>query len=375
MRFGLYAGGFLGPFGGAILPVLIPELRDAFDTSTSGVTWAITAYLVPFAALQLVSGTIGERVGIARTVRLAYVAYAVLSVIGAFAPSIGVFIVARALQGAANAFLTPLLLAAVAASSPEGTVGRTVGTFAAVQTTALVASPLIGGLAGEISWRLAFLAPAVAALALAALPLPGASAAQADPPRMRSALTARVGWLSTAAFLGYLSIAGLGFLVALRAADAFGLGSTERGALVATFGLAGALVGRWSGEFADRRGRVRSVLTGAVACAVAIPFLGLAGSPAGLAAAWLAAGFGSAFVWAGVNTMAVEAVPGNRAGATSLVSAFKFAGSACAPLFWLPLYRVAPEAAFAAAAVGCLALGAAVLRVRKGDAGVTLGVG
>ena len=69
MRFGLYAGGFLGPFGGAILAVLIPELRDAFDASTADVTLAITAYLVPFAALQLVSGTIGERLGIARTVR------------------------------------------------------------------------------------------------------------------------------------------------------------------------------------------------------------------------------------------------------------------------------------------------------------------
>ena len=364
MRFGLYAGGFLGPFGGAILAVLIPELRDAFDASTSDVAWAITAYLVPFAALQLVSGTIGERLGIARTVRTAYVAYAALSVLAAFAPSIEVFIGARALQGASNAFLTPLLLAAVAASSEEGAVGRTVGTFAAVQTTALVASPLIGGLVGEISWRLAFLAPAVAALVLAALPLPGAGRAQADPPRLRSALTKHVGWLSFAAFLGYLSIAGLGFLVALRAADAFGLGSTERGALVASFGFAGALVGRWAGDYADRRGRVTAALIGAAGCAAALPLLGVADSPTALAAAWLSAGVGSAFVWAGINTMAVEAVPGNRAGATSLVSAFKFAGTACAPLTWLPLYHLEPELAFAAAGVGCLAMGAAVLRVR-----------
>jgi MFS family permease len=365
MRFGLYAGGFLGPFGGAILAVLIPQLRDAFGATTSQVTFAITAYLVPFAAFQLVSGTIGERVGIARTVRTAYVGYAAFSVLAAFAPSIEVFIGARALQGAANAFLTPLLLAAVAASSPEGTVGRTVGTFAAVQTTALVAAPLIGGLAGELSWRLAFLAPAVAALGLAALPLPGAREAQAAPVRLRSAMTRRVGWLSTAAFLGYLSIAGLGFLVALRAADAFGLGSTARGALVATFGLAGAIVGRFAGEFADRRGRVTAALVGASGCAAAVPFLGLADSPAALAAAWLSAGAGSAFVWAGVNTMAVEAVPGNRAGATSVVSAFKFAGNACAPLLWLPLYRIGPGTAFMAAAAGSVALGAAVLQVRQ----------
>jgi MFS family permease len=78
-RFGLYAGGFLGPFGGGIIAVLIPQLRDAFDASTAEVTWGITAYLIPFAAFQLVSGTIGERFGIARTVRVGYVAYGVLS--------------------------------------------------------------------------------------------------------------------------------------------------------------------------------------------------------------------------------------------------------------------------------------------------------
>jgi MFS family permease len=372
-RFGLYAGGFLGPFGGGIIAVLIPQLRDAFDAGTAEVTWGITAYLIPFAALQLVSGTLGERVGMARTVRTAYLAYAALSVLAAFAPDIGVFIAARVLQGASNAFLTPLLLAAVAGSSPAGTVGRTVGTFAAVQTAAIVVSPLIGGLAGEISWRLAFLAPALAALVLAALPLPGARDGHADPPRLRSALTPQVGWLSIAAFVGYLSTAGVTFLVALKAADSFGLGSTERGALVAGFGLAGAIVGRSAGNFADRRGRVTAALVGAGGCAAALPFLGIADSPTSLAAAWLSAGIGSAYMWAGVNTMAVEAVPGNRAGATSVVSAFKFAGQACAPLLLLPLYHLEPEATFAAAAIGCLMLGAAVLRVRKVTPVSTLG--
>src|SRR4051794_14352672 len=365
MRLGLYAGGVPGPLRGAIPAAPIPQLRDAFGATTAQVTFAITAYLVPFAAFQLVSGTIGERVGIARTVRAAYVGYAAFSVLAAFAPSIGVFIGARALQGAANAFLTPLLPAAVPARSPGGPVGRRAGTSGGGQTPALAAAPLIGGLAGELSWRLAFPPPAVAALGLAALPLPGAREAQAAPARLRSAMTRRVGWLSFAAFLGYLSIAGLGFLVALRAADAFGLGSTPRGALVATFGLAGAIVGRPAGALADRRGRVSAALVGASGCAAAIPFLGIADSPSGLAAAWLSAGVGSAFVWAGVNTMAVEAVPGNRAGATSVVSAFKFAGSACAPLLWLPQYRIGPGTAFTAAAAGSVALGAAVLQVRQ----------
>src|SRR5439155_12991193 len=65
-RAGLYAGGYLGPFGGGVIAVLIPELRHAFHASTAEVTAGITAYLVPFAALQVVSGTLGERVGVAR---------------------------------------------------------------------------------------------------------------------------------------------------------------------------------------------------------------------------------------------------------------------------------------------------------------------
>src|SRR3954465_13610971 len=94
-----YIGGFLGPFGGGVVAVLVPQLRDAFDASTAGVAATIHAYLVPFAALQLVSGTIGGRVGRRRVIRAAYILYALLSLGAAAAPSLGVFIVIRALQG------------------------------------------------------------------------------------------------------------------------------------------------------------------------------------------------------------------------------------------------------------------------------------
>ncbi len=75
-----YIGGFLGPFGGGVVAVLLPQLRDAFDATTAGVALSIPAYLVPFAALQLVSGTLGERLGRRRVVRTGYIAYALLSV-------------------------------------------------------------------------------------------------------------------------------------------------------------------------------------------------------------------------------------------------------------------------------------------------------
>jgi MFS family permease len=85
--------------------------------------------------------------------------------------------------------------------------------------------------------------------------------------------------------------------------------------------------------------------------AVLVACLGLAPTPAVLGLLWFATGVGSALVWAGINVLAVEAVPGNRAGGTSVVSAFKFAGNAAAPLLWLPLYHVDHWLGFVGAAM------------------------
>jgi MFS family permease len=363
--FPLYVGGFLGPFGGGVVAVLIPQLRDAFDATTGAVAASIPAYFVPFAALQLVSGTIGERLGRRRVVRTGYVAYALASAAGALAPSMGLFIVARAGAGAANAFLTPLVLAGLAEVSPRGRLGRSVGTFGAVQTAAIALSPACGGLLGALDWRLALLAPAGLALALSLVPPPDADRhPDAEPARLRAVLTPRVGVLSAAAFTAYASVTSLGFLVALRCADAFGLGSTARGAVLAAFGVAGVLIGRPSGRLVDSVGRISVTVAGALACGLLVGLLGEAGSVWTLTALWTAAGAAATVVWAGLNTLIVEAVPANRAGATSVVSAFKFAGNAAAPAMWLPLYAHDPSLAFMAAGATSLLMAGLTLRLR-----------
>ena len=83
-----------------------------------------------------------------------------------------------------------------------------------------------------------------------------------------------------------------------------------------------------------------------------------------MAAVWLAAGGGSAFIWAGLNTLAVQSAPENRGGAISVVGAFKFTGNAVAPLLWLPLYLDHVELAFAMGGVtsGAIVLVAVTLR-------------
>jgi MFS family permease len=365
----LYIGGFLGPFGGGAIAVLFPQLRDAFDATTGQVAAAIPAYFVPFAAFQLISGTIGERLGRRRVVRAGYVVYGATTLAAAVAPTIGLFIVARAASGAANAFLTPLLLAGLAEVVPRASLGRAVGTFAAVQTAAIALAPAVGGLLGEVDWRLAFIAPAAVAVTLAFFPPPDPERLpDAKPARWRAVLTHRVGLLSAAAFAGYAGVTSLGFLVALRCSDDFGLGSSARGAVLAGFGVAGMVTGRPSGRLVDRLGRISVTVVGALVCAVLVALIGAAGSVAALTLLWLAAGAASSLIWAGLNTLTIEAVPANRAGATSVISAFKFAGNAAAPVMWLPLYANDVRLAFLAAGGASALVGALTLRLRSAPA-------
>jgi MFS family permease len=358
VTFPLYVGGFLGPFGGAMLIAVIPNVARGLDTSLGYVAAAITAYMVPFAALQLVSGTLAGRLGARRVVRAGYVLFGAAALACALAPEIWSFLAARAVMGAANAFLSPVLLAALSEVVAPEVLGRTVGTFAAAQTAGLTLAPVLGGALGEVSWRLGFVVVAVVSAALA-LPRQSLGAGErqtdASSASLRALLNRWISLLAAKAALGYLGFTAIGFVLVLVAAEEFGLGSGARGLLVAGYGVGGILLGRYAGTVVDRAGRPATALAGAVACTAGVLGLAFAPSVWSLALVYIAVGCASAFVWAGLNTIVVESFPENRAGATSAYSAFKFAGVAVAPLVYVPLFHVDTRLPFLVAAA-CSAL-------------------
>src|SRR4051794_8460292 len=72
-RIAVFAGGFLGPFGGGVVTVLVPDLRTELHTSTAGAAAPPAGYPIPLALLPLFSGTIRGRRGPAATSRRAVV--------------------------------------------------------------------------------------------------------------------------------------------------------------------------------------------------------------------------------------------------------------------------------------------------------------
>ncbi|HCB34376.1 MAG TPA: MFS transporter, partial [Acidimicrobiaceae bacterium] len=177
----LYVAGVLGPFGGGVMNPMVPELREAFGVGTGALAWGFTGYLLPFAVLLLVSGTVAARWGVARTLRIAFVLYVPATLACVWAPTFAWFIAGRVSQGALNAFMTPLLLASLVDAAAPERLGRTVGRYAAFQSLGQLMSPVAGGFAADVDWRLAFVGVAVVSAAVAVMLPPGGAAGAAPP--------------------------------------------------------------------------------------------------------------------------------------------------------------------------------------------------
>jgi EmrB/QacA subfamily drug resistance transporter len=136
------------------LPSLGRDLQAGFD----GLQWTINGYTLTLASLILLGGSLGDRFGRRRVFVVGSVWFALASAVCAVAPSIGVLIAARGLQGIGGALLTPGSLAMIQASFGEQDRGRAIGTWSGFGGVASAIGPFIGGaLVASAGWRWVFL--------------------------------------------------------------------------------------------------------------------------------------------------------------------------------------------------------------------------
>jgi MFS family permease len=349
----LYLGAFLGPFGATLLSPGIPAIASDLDVSVEVIAASVSAYMTPFALLQLVLPAVTRRIDPRRLVRVAFATYASAAVLCAFSPTVAVFVVALALMGAANAFLSPLLLAALAAVVPQDVLGRAVGTFFAVQTAGFTLGPAYSGLVGEVSWRIVY-----ASVAGLGIPLALSGLAVRSVPstpghgRLREVVDRRMLVLGAAAFLGWGTMASIGFVIVLMLDEQFNASSTVVGLVLAGSGVGGMLLGRIAGSACDRLGRPVVALVGAVASAGILFTLPLMPSVPTMAALYLALGAAGAFLWSSLGTIATEISAGDhRAAAISAYNFSRFVGSIFSPILLAALFAWNSRAPFVLASL------------------------
>jgi EmrB/QacA subfamily drug resistance transporter len=142
---------------GTVVNVALPVLQQAVGATAAEAQWVVESYALVMAALLLLGGALGDKMGRRGVFAAGAALFALASGACALAPDIEWLIVGRAVQGLGAAFLVPGSLALLGACIPSQRRGRAIGRWSAVSAGAAGIGPLLGGwLVQEVSWRAIF---------------------------------------------------------------------------------------------------------------------------------------------------------------------------------------------------------------------------
>ncbi|HYY10484.1 MAG TPA: MFS transporter, partial [Kineosporiaceae bacterium] len=143
---------------GTVVSVALPAIGRDLHASLDGLQWTVNGYTLTLAALILLGGSLGDRLGRRRVFLVGVVWFAAASLLCGLAPNLVVLVLARALQGIGGALLTPGSLAILQASFRHDDRARAIGAWSGFGGIAGAIGPFAGGyLVQTAGWRWVFL--------------------------------------------------------------------------------------------------------------------------------------------------------------------------------------------------------------------------
>jgi MFS family permease len=398
---------------GTLITVALPAMGHGLGVSSASTSIVLSAYFGAYAIVLLPGGELVDRLGARRLALSGLALFALGAALGAVAPSLGLLVLTRVLQGAGAGLVSPAALAGAVSGFPPERRGSALGIWGASAGVANLLGPLLGGLLTfALGWRanwwalvpLALLAgwaivrhvprmvdaedaasPVGEAHALEVARARGGQAVAAAPAHARVArapvLAGAGAVVAAATFVAALTFAvmiGCFYLAEQylqRVAGYSALGASSVLVVVALLvGAAAPLAGR----LVDRHGERMPAVAGFLAAGIGLGVLGIRGvSLHSLASAPLLipVGIGLGMLFVPTSRAALNATPMSLHGRTSavlsvgrLVGAALGAGLAGAALSGGPSAATVHDALLAGCAI-CLLLGIpAAMRLRPAAA-------
>jgi MFS family permease len=132
-----------------IVNVALPTIGRNLHTSDSILELVVAAYGITYAVLLVLGGRLGDAIGRRRLFMGGMTAFTVTSLACALAPSIGVLLLGRALQGAAAAMMVPQVLASIQTRTVGAQRAKAIGMYGATAGLSMVVGQVLGG---TITW-------------------------------------------------------------------------------------------------------------------------------------------------------------------------------------------------------------------------------
>src|SRR3954447_10169979 len=140
-----------------IVTTALPDIQRELGGGPQALAWTVNAFTLTFSVLLLTGAALGDRFGRRRVFVGGLALFTAASAAAALAPSGGLLIAARALQGAGGAIILPLSLTILVAATPVARRGAVLGAWGAVAAVAASGGPVAGGaLTGALSWHWIF---------------------------------------------------------------------------------------------------------------------------------------------------------------------------------------------------------------------------
>ncbi|GAC69465.1 MFS transporter [Gordonia soli] len=153
----LFFAQVLMSFNVAALPVSIGGMVDDFDVAPTTVGTTIVVYGLAVAALVMLGGKLGRRVGWVTIFRAVVISFGASAVLMIVSPSVGWAIAGQALAGASAAVIVPSLVALIAENYHGDQQATAIGSLGSARAISGVSAFFLGGSLGTlVGWRPVF---------------------------------------------------------------------------------------------------------------------------------------------------------------------------------------------------------------------------
>ncbi|HMG63067.1 MAG TPA: MFS transporter, partial [Streptosporangiaceae bacterium] len=175
---------FLAVTSTTVVSVALPSIGTDLHATATDLEWIVDAYVIVYSSLLVAGGVMGDRLGRKGLFMAGAATFGAGSLAAGLAPTVGVLIAARAVQGLGPALLVPGSLTIIRATfADERRRAVAIGLWSTASGVALAVGPALGGglvEAGGWPWVFLFNVPLAAILvALAGRLLPRLPRAQA----------------------------------------------------------------------------------------------------------------------------------------------------------------------------------------------------
>ncbi len=142
---------------GTIVNTIFPSVIADLKLSSTEVQWVQESYVLVFASLLLVWGTIGDRIGRRKLLIIGILIFTLASIWAGFSTDASTMILARIAQGVGGAMVLPTTLSLVNATFQGKERGIAFAVWGSTIGGMVAVGPVLGGwLATDFDWRWAF---------------------------------------------------------------------------------------------------------------------------------------------------------------------------------------------------------------------------